>query len=94
MQARNLSETRNTYFQMLEAIPAQAYMSAAFGSMLLSLLLRLFGKKDAASFVSQWPTTLLLMALVYKLLRPSREDPARDSREAVRQASHLITTTH
>jgi len=94
MNLDNLMETQNTYLEMMETIPTQAYMSAAAGSVVLSMLLRLIGKKDAAVFVGQWPTTLLLMALTYKLLKPSKEDAFGDGEAAVKQASHLITTTH
>jgi hypothetical protein len=94
MQAHDMAETRNTYFKMMEAVPTQAYLGAAGGSMVLSLLMRLFGKKDAAVFFGQLPPTFLLMALAYKLLRPSHEDPMHDGQEAVRQASNLITSTH
>jgi hypothetical protein len=88
----DLSEARQSYFQIMETIPAQAYLSAALGSVGLSFLLRLFGKKDAAVFVGQWPTTILLMALAYKLLKPSQEDAFSDGEAAVSQASQLITS--
>ncbi len=79
-----------TYLKLMEAVPTQAYLGAAVGSIALSALLRVFGKKDAAVFVGQWPPTFILFALAYKLLRPSDEDALQNGRQAVRQASDLV----
>lgn len=94
MNIDNVLDTQNKYLKMMETVPAQAYMSAASASVVLSLLLRLIGKKDAAVFVGQWPTTILLAALTYKLLKPSKEDAFADGEAAVQQASQLITSSH
>lgn len=94
MNLDNLTEMQQRYLAMMETVPAQAYLSAASGSVLLSFLLRLIGKKDAAVFVGQWPTTILLMALAYKLLKPSQEDAYEDGEAAVDQATKLITSTY
>ena len=80
----------DTYLELMEAVPTQAYLGAALGSIALSAGLRLAGKKDAAIFVGQWPPTFILFGLAYKLLRPSDEDAIRESQEAVEQASHLV----
>lgn len=82
-----------TYLKMMEDVPTQAYLSAALGAIGLSMVLRLCGKKDAAVFVGQWPPTFILFALAYKLLRPSDEDVMTNSREAVHQASNLVTAS-
>ena len=79
-----------TYLKLMEAVPTQAYLGAAVGSIALSAVLRVFGKKDAAIFVGQWPPTFILFALAYKLLRPSDEDALENGHEAVRQASDLV----
>jgi hypothetical protein len=92
MSIEDLSQARQNYFEFMETIPAQAYLSAALGSVGLSFLLRLFGKKDAAVFVGQWPTTILLLALAYKLLKPSHEDAFADGEQAAHQASQIITS--
>lgn len=94
MNLDTLMETQTKYLKMLETVPTQAYMSAASASVVLSLLLRLIGKKDAAVFVGQWPATIMLAALMYKLLSPSKEDIFADGEAAVDQASHLITSSH
>jgi len=83
-----------TYLKMMEEVPTQAYLSAALGAVGLSMLMRVFGKKDAAVFVGQWPPTFILFALAYKLLRPSDEDVMVNGHEAVHQASNLVTATH
>ena len=79
-----------TYLKVMEAVPTQAYLGAAVGSIALSALLRVFGKKDAAIFVGQWPPTFILFALAYKMLRPNDEDAAQEGDQAVRHASDLI----
>ena len=79
-----------TYLKLMEAVPTQAYLGAAVGGIALSALLRVFGKKDAAIFVGQWPPTFILFALAYKMLRPSGEDVAQEGDQAVRHASDLI----
>jgi hypothetical protein len=83
-----------TYLKMMEEVPTQAYLGAALGAIGLSMFLRVFGKKDAAVFVGQWPPTFLLFALAYKLLRPADEDVMTNGHEAVQQASNLVTATH
>lgn len=79
-----------TYLKFMEAVPTQAYLGAAVGSIALSALLRMFGKKDAAIFVGQWPPTFILFALAYKLLGPSNEDMAHEGHQAVQHASDLV----
>ena len=83
-------ERKDSYFRMMEKVPTQVYLSAALGSLTLSALLRLAGKKDASIFVGQWPPTLILMALVHKLLQPSEERGFRDSREAANEAARMV----
>jgi hypothetical protein len=60
-----------------EKIPTNAYFLAAAGSILLSALLMLSGKQRAAIFVGQWPPTMIALALMNKLLRPSQEVSSR-----------------
>ena len=79
-----------TYLKFMEAVPTQAYLGAAVGSIALSALLRMFGKKDASIFVGQWPPTFILFALAYKLLGPSNEDVAHEGHQAVQHASDLV----
>ena len=83
----------NEYLKTMEGIPTQAYLGAALGAIGLSALLRLFGKKDAAVFVGQWPPTLILFALAYKILRPSDEDASENGYQATQPTTPLITAT-
>jgi hypothetical protein len=85
-------EKMDTYLEMMEAVPTQAYLGAALGAIGLSMLLRLFGKKDAAVFVGQWPPTLLLFALAYKMLQPSNENVMSQGHETAQHASELFTS--
>ena len=86
----DMIERKDSYLRMMEKVPTQVYLSAALGALGLSALLRLAGKRDAAIFVGQWPPTLILMALVHKLLRPSEEPGFRDSREAAGEAARMV----
>jgi hypothetical protein len=62
-----------SYVAIWEKVPTNAYWAAAAGSIGLSALLMLSGKQRAAIFVGQWPPTIIALALMNKLLRPSRE---------------------
>lgn len=56
-----------------EQVPTNSYFLAAAGSILLSLVLMLSGKQRGALFVGQWPATIIALAVMNKMLRPSRE---------------------
>jgi hypothetical protein len=84
-----MSEQKDAYLRMMEKIPTQGYLGAALGSMALSAVLRLSGKKDAAVFVGQWPSTFILFALVHKLLQPSAEPGSRTAQEAMGEAGRM-----
>ena len=68
-----VGEMNRSLVSMMEVIPTQGYIGLALGSIGLSAILRMVGKKDAAVFVGQWPPTFLLLSLTYKLLHPSSE---------------------
>jgi hypothetical protein len=57
----------------LEQLPSSFYLYATLGSIGLSLLLRIAGRKELANFVGLWPPTILSLAMLNKTLRPSRE---------------------
>ena len=82
-------ERKDSYLRMMEKIPTQTYLGLALGTIALSALLRLAGKKDAAIFVGQWPPTFILFALVHKLLQPSQERGVPDTREAMDEATRM-----
>ncbi|HLH21422.1 MAG TPA: hypothetical protein VK066_02805 [Chloroflexota bacterium] len=81
---------KDQYLRMMEKVPTQVYLGLALGSVLTSAGLRVAGKKDAALFVGQWPPTLLLLALVHKLLQPSQEPGIRKTQEALDAARGMV----
>ena len=82
-------ERKDSYLRIMEKIPTQGYLSLALGTIALSAVLRLAGKKEAALFVGQWPPTLVLFALAHKLLQPSQELGFRDTGEAMDEATRM-----
>lgn len=69
----SMSERRMELMQSMETIPTQVYWAIAMGAVVFSAVLYLLGRRSSALFVGQWPPTLLSLALLYKLLRPSQE---------------------
>jgi hypothetical protein len=84
------TERPAAYLRMMEKVPTGGYMTAALAAIAGAAALRLFGKKDAAIFVGQWPPTFILFALAFKVLYPSHEDVVQDGDEAVQQASNMV----
>ncbi len=73
---REVAENDNPvegFVAIWEKVPTNAYFLAAAGSIVMSALLMLSGKPRAALFVGQWPPTVIALALMNKLLRPSHE---------------------
>ena len=85
------TERPTAYLRMMEKVPTGGYMTAALAAIAGAAALRLFGKKDAAIFVGQWPPTFILFGLAYKLLRPSQEDAAAEMRAAADEATRLAS---
>jgi hypothetical protein len=86
------TERPAAYLRMMEKVPTGGYMAAALAAIAGAATLRLFGKKDAAIFVGQWPPTFILFALAYKLLRPSREEPTEEMRAAADEAATMTSS--
>jgi len=59
-------------WEFMETVPKQTYYFAMAGSILLSLGLFLFKKRDWGLFVGLWPPTIINFALMNRLLRPSK----------------------
>ena len=55
-------------------VPSGVYLSLAVGSIGLSALLRLAGRKDDAQFVGHWVPTILLLGLYNKLVKVEGSD--------------------
>jgi len=57
----------------MENLPSSVYYGGVLGSIVLSVLLYLSGKREAGIFVGLWAPTILNLGLYNKLLRPSME---------------------
>ncbi len=55
-------------------VPSGVYLSLAIGSIGLSAMLRLAGRKNDAQFVGQWVPTILLLGLYNKLVKLEGSD--------------------
>ncbi|HET9014973.1 MAG TPA: hypothetical protein VFN57_05215 [Thermomicrobiaceae bacterium] len=75
--------------QMMEEVPLRFYWGAAIVSLSLSGLLYLAGKRTAAIFVGQWPPTLILLSLFYRLLRPSQENPQASMQRTMKRVKAM-----
>jgi hypothetical protein len=84
---QTLLERKDMVMRSMEAVPTQIYWGLAMGSVILSALLYGMGKRNPALFVGQWPPTFLALALLYKLLRPSREQGSTTLRDAMGEQS-------
>jgi hypothetical protein len=67
-------ETTKRIEQFTSQVPSGVYLSLAFGSAGLSLLLKLRGREHDALFVGQWVPALLLMGLYNKLVKLEGSD--------------------
>jgi hypothetical protein len=86
MQPPATEMPRRAMFDFFATLPSAAYLYAMLGSVLLSALLYVTGKRHAALFVGEWVPTILLTGLFYKLLRPSGEEVPERIREAFHTA--------
>jgi hypothetical protein len=50
-------------------LPSDTFLWAALASIVLSLLLRVFGRVTASLFVGQWPPVFLLLGVYNKLVK-------------------------
>ena len=50
-------------------VPSGVYLSAAFGSIGLSAMMRLMGRKDDAHFIGMWVPTILLLGVYNKIVK-------------------------
>ena len=72
---KQLAEKLRGLMEQIERLPASAYYWGALGSIGLSALLMLFGRKSTSIFVGLWPPTIALLGLFNKQLHPSQEFP-------------------
>jgi hypothetical protein len=57
----------------LESVPSPAYFWGAMGAIVVSAMLTITGRVKWANFVGLWPSTILLLGIMGKIVRPSRE---------------------
>jgi hypothetical protein len=55
--------------QQTAKIPSDWFLLGAIGSMGVSLVLELTGRRRASGFVGQWPAPLLIMGMYNKLVK-------------------------
>jgi hypothetical protein len=66
-----------TIEQQTAKLPSDLFLWAAGGSILTSLTLQCFGRKEESLFVGQWAPTFLILGLYNKLVKLVGSDPAR-----------------
>jgi hypothetical protein len=71
--SQHLTEKTSGLMGQIESLPASAYYWGAIGSIGVSALLMLLGRKNLAVFVGLWPPTIALLGLFNKQLHPSRD---------------------
>lgn len=50
-------------------LPSGTFLGLAIGSMAISLILMLAGRRNVANFIGQWAPTILIMGLYNKLVK-------------------------
>lgn len=55
-------------------LPSDTFLWAALGSIGLSLVMQMSGKKEAAQFIGQWAPTLLILGVYNKLVKVAGHD--------------------
>lgn len=63
-----------TIEQQTAKIPSDIYLWAAGGSIGVSLLLQIFGKKEKSHFVGQWVAPFLLLGVYNKIVKVAGSD--------------------
>lgn len=64
--------------ETIENLPSSVYYGGVLGSIVISLVMYLTGRRHAAIFVGLWAPTILNLGLYNKLLRPSQEPEMQD----------------
>ncbi len=64
--------------ESIENLPSSVYYGGVLGSIALSVILFMSGKRETGIFVGLWAPTILNLGLYNKLLRPSHEPAQQD----------------
>jgi len=78
---------QNIVFQALDALPSQLWYLLGIGSIVLSAVFQIAGKKNYADFIGKWPPTFFAIGIYHKLVRPGNEDAAGELRGTADQLS-------
>ena len=62
-------QTTKKIERITSAIPSATWLILAGGAVAGSLVLRLFGKKSASTFVGEWVPTILMLGLYNKVVK-------------------------
>ena len=81
------SNPQNAIFRVLDAVPGQAWYTAAILSILASAFCQFTGRKQLALFIGQWPPSFFAVGIYHKLVRPGSEDAMGQVRRAGEQAA-------
>ncbi len=75
-EAREHSEgpVARTIEEQTAKVPSDAYLWAALGSMGVSAILQITGKKEESLFVGQWAPAFLLLGVYNKLVKVAGSD--------------------
>ena len=60
--------------QQTAKLPSDTFLWAAIGSIGISLVLQLSGKRDISNFVGQWAPTFLILGLYNKIVKVAGSD--------------------
>ncbi len=73
VDAQRIQEGEKKALEKVERIPSNVYLAGVLGSIALSAVLFVRGRRAWALFVGLWPPTILNLAVAIKQLRPSHE---------------------
>lgn len=65
---------QNVVFQALDAVPSQLWYLFGVGSIVLSAIFQIAGRKNWSDFVGKWPPTFFAIGIYHKVVRPGQED--------------------
>lgn len=74
MRGHDEGETTKMIESYTAKVPSGTYLTLAIGSMALSLMMMMSGRKEAANFIGQWAPTLLIIGLYNKLVKVQGSD--------------------
>jgi hypothetical protein len=69
---RRRKDKQRDFFSVTDNVSEKTWYWAAIGSIIISAMLKMTKRDDAAIFVGQWAPSFLLFGLFHRLLQPSR----------------------